>query len=126
MIYKITLNINKNKKFKLFKNKNKKEKDYNISMNLEYIIPFKDVISINYNKNDENIILLYQKEKNNFIKKKSVMSLLKYNYYSSFYSYCYFKKDKANININFCSKFILNEFLDYYTKLKYTILKLGN
>ena len=126
MIYKITLNINKNKKFKLFKNKNKKEKDYNISMNLEYIIPFKDVISINYNKNDENIILLYQKEKKKFIKKKLIMSLLKYNYFSSFYSYCYFKKEKANINVNFCSKFILNEFLDYYTKLKYTILKSGN
>ena len=121
MIYIININRNKNeRKFELFKNKKKKEKDYKISMNLQCIIPCKDIISLNYNKNEDNIIVLYQKERNKEnINKEKVITLLKYNHFANFYRFFYFNKEKACININFSSKYILNEFFDYYSKIKY-------
>ena len=121
MIYIININRNKiGRKFELFKNKKKNEKNYKISMNLQNIIPCKDIISLNYNKNEENIILLYQKErKNENIDKNKMITLLKYNHFANLYGCIYFNKEKAYININFSSKYILNEFLDYYSKIKY-------
>ena len=117
------ININRNKigrKFELFKNKKKMEKDYKISMNLQNIIPCKDIISLNYNKSEENIIILYQKErKKDNINMDKMISLLKYNHLANYYGYIFFNKEKAYYNINFSSKYILNEFLDYYSKIKY-------
>ena len=125
MIYIININRNKNeRKFELFKNKNKSDKDYKISMNLQYIIPCKDIISLNYNKNDKNINILYQKErKREKINNTKIIHLLKFNNFGAFYRFLYFNKEKAYININFSSKYILNEFLDYYSKIKYNIIK---
>ena len=125
MIYIININRNKNeRKFELFKNKNKSDKDYKISMNLQYIIPCKDIISLNYNKNDKNINILYQKErKREKINNTKIIHLLKFNNFGAFYRFLYFNKEKAYININFSSKYILNEFLDYYSKIKYNVIK---
>ena len=121
MIYIINLNqYKKERKFELFKKNKEKEKDYKISMNLQNIIPCKDIISINYNKNDENIILMYEKERKKETNNQTkLISLLKFNHFASFYRFYYSTKEKAYININFSSKYILNEFLDYYSKIKY-------
>ena len=121
IIYIINLNLyKKERKFELFKKNKEKEKDYKISMNLQNIIPCKDIISINYNKNDENIILMYEKERKKEANNQTkLIPLLKFNHFASFYRYYYSTKEKAYININFSSKYILNEFLDYYSKIKY-------
>ena len=123
LIYIVNLNKNKNeRKFELFSNKKNTDKDYNISMNLQYIIPCKDIISINLDISKDHIELSYQKErKKDLINKKQVIPLLKYNHFLSFYSFLYLNKTKINISINFSSKYILNEFLDYFKKLKYNI-----
>ena len=121
MIYTININRNKNeRKFELFKNKKKMENEYKISMNLQCIIPCKDIISINFNKNEDNIIILFEKErKKQSINKTKLISLLKFDYFSAFYRYYYFLKEKSFININFSSKYIMNEFLEYYSRIKY-------
>ena len=125
MIYIVNVNKNKNeRKFELFTNKKKSDKDYNISVKLQDIIPCKDIISVNYDIGKDNINLCYQKErKKQLINKGKLISLFKYNYFSSFYSYLYLNKTNINININFSSKYILNEFIDYYKKIKYNISK---
>ena len=121
MIYKINLNKHKNeRKFELFKNKTKIEDEFKISMNLENIIPLKDIISINYNKNEDSITFLFESErKKDTIDKTKIFPLLKFNHFSAFYRFYYYTKEKDYINIKFSSKYILNEFLDYYSKIKY-------
>ena len=123
LIYIININKNKNeRKFELFSNKNDSEKDYNISMNLQDIIPCKEIISINYDKGKDIITLCYQKQrKKEKINKGKIISMLKYNCFSNFYGYLYLNKTIVNISINFSSKYITNEFLDYFNKLKYNI-----
>ena len=91
-------------------------------MNLQDIIPCKEIISINYDKGKDIITLCYQKQrKKEKINKGKIISMLKYNCFSNFYGYLYLNKTIVNISINFSSKYILNEFLDYFNKLKYNI-----
>ena len=123
IIYVVNMNKNKNeRKFDLFSNKKKKDQNFNISMKLRDIIPCKDIISINLEKGKDNVKILYHKERKipSFNKTK-IMSFLNYNYFSSFYGFLYLNKNKISININFSSKYILKEFIDYFKKLKYII-----
>jgi hypothetical protein len=120
MIYLININkIKSERKFDLFINKEKKDKDYIISKKLKDIIPCKDIISLNTEEGKNNIIIYYQKERDKkSINKNKIVSLLKYNYFPSFYGFLYLKKTYITISIDFSSKYILNEFKDYFKKIK--------
>ena len=123
LIYIVNMGKNKNeRKFDLFSNKKKKDNNFNISMKLKDIIPCKDIISINLENGKDALTIFYQKEKNiSSLNKTKIISLLRNNYFSSFYAYLYLNKKKLSININFSSKYILKEFLDYFKKIKYII-----
>ena len=123
LIYVVNFNKNKNeRKFELFSNKKDSEKDFNISMKLQDIIPCKEITSVNYDRKREILTLSYQKQrKSENNKKGKIISILKYNSLGNFYGYLYLNKTIVNINISFSSKYILNEFLDYFNKLKYNI-----
>ena len=121
MIYIVNINKIKNERtFDLFTNKENNDKNYIISKKLQDIIPCKDIVSINVEEGKNNIIICYQKERDKkSISKVKMMSLLKHNYFSSFYGFLYLKKTYITININFSSKYILKEFRDYFKNLKY-------
>ena len=125
MIYNVNLIKKSNTtSLELFTKANNEKNNMNITTNLRNIIPLKNIISVNLDDDNNKVNICYRVKNNNQeqkLNKNLINSMIKYNFYASFYSFIYGNNALNNIIIQFSSHYILHEFLIYYNKKKFNI-----